>query len=78
MGWSDGFEQKCFQHENERKRWGTEGYAWDVDDIKPEKKKIRVQRKDKKRTRAGQRKVHSRQETVVYLPKSDNESTNRG
>ena len=78
MGRSDGFEQKCFQHENERKRWGTESYAWDVDDIKTEKTKIRVQRKDKNRTRADQRKVYSRQETVVYFPKSDKESTNRG
>ena len=60
---------------NERKQkvvWGG------VDDIKPEKRKIRVQRKDKNRTRAGQRKVYSRQETVVYFPKSDKESTNRG
>ena len=37
-----------------------------------------AQRKSKKRTRAGQRKVHSRQETAVYFPKSVNESTNRG
>ena len=49
-----------------------------VDDIKPEKRETHVQSKNKKRKRAGQRKVHSRQETVVYFPKSDKESTNRG
>ena len=34
--------------------------------------------KRQNRTRAGQRKVYSRQETVVYFPKSDKELTNRG
>ena len=35
-------------------------------------------RGEKERKRAGQRKVHSHQETVVYFPVSVNESTNRG
>ena len=48
--------------------------VWGVDNVKTEKRKIHVQSKDKKR--AGQRKVHSHQETVVYFPKSDKESTN--
>jgi len=52
--------------------------VWGVDNIKMEKRKIRVQSKNKKRKRAGQRKVHSRQETVVYFPKTDKESTNQG
>ena len=71
--WDGGAEY--FQRQNERKQkivWGG------VDDIKPEKKKTHVQSKNKKRKRAGQRKVYSRQETVVYFPKSDKESTNRG
>ena len=33
--------------------------VWDVDDIKTEKRKIRVQSKDKKRKKAGQRKFTS-------------------
>jgi len=51
--------------------------VWDVDDIRMEKRKIRVQSKNKKRKRAGQMKVYSHQETVVYFPKTVNESTNR-
>ena len=64
--------------QNERKLQETESCVWGVDDIKTEKRKIRVQSKNKKRKRAGQMKVRSRQETVVYFPKSDKESTNRG
>lgn len=29
----NGFEQKYFQHQNERKRQGAESYAWGVDDM---------------------------------------------
>ena len=57
------------------KRTEAESCAQGVDDIKT---KTRVQSKGKKRKRTGQRKVHSRQEAVVYFPKSDKESTNRG
>jgi len=78
MRQSDGFGQKYFQCQNERKCQGAESCVWGVDNIKTEKRKIRVQSKNKKRKRAGQRKVHSRQEMVVYFPKSVNESTNRG
>jgi len=76
---TDGTEQqKYFQYRGERKLKEAESCVWDVDDIEREKRKIRVQSKNKKRKRAGQRKAYSRQETVVYFPKSDNESTNRG
>ena len=75
MRQSDGFRQKYLQHQNERKLQEAESCVWDADDIKT---KTRVQSKGKKRKRAGQRKVHSHQQAVVYFPKSVNESTNRG
>jgi len=78
MRQSDGFGQKYFQCQNERNLHEAESCVWGVDDIKTEKKKIRVQSKNRKRKRAGQRKVHSRQEMVVYFPKSEKDSTNRG
>ena len=54
MGRSDGFKQKCFQRQNKRERKETEGYAWGVDDIKREKRKIWVQPiKNEKGKRAG-------------------------
>jgi len=52
--------------------------VWGVDNIKREKRKIRVQSRNKKRKRAGQMKVYSSSETVVYFPKSVNESKIRG
>ena len=52
---------------------GTERRFW----TELPSRKIRVQSKNKKRKRPGQIKVHSRQETVVYFPKSVNESTDQ-
>ena len=62
LGRSGSFEQKHFRHQNEL----FVGYERHQD------------RGEKERKRAGQRKVHSHQETVVYFPVSVNESTNRG
>jgi len=48
MRQSDGFGQKYFQLQNERKRQGAESCVWGVNDIKTEERKIRVQSKKKK------------------------------
>jgi len=69
-------QQKYFQRQNERKIH-EQKVVWGMDGIKTEKRKIRVQSRNKKGKR-GKIKVYIRQETVVYFPKSINESTNRG
>ena len=48
MGQSDGFGQMYFQRQNERKVQEAESCVWGADDIKPEKRKIHVQSKNKK------------------------------
>ena len=50
MGRSNGFEQRYFQRQNERKRQGAESYTWGVNDIKytkreTGKRQIRVQKR---------------------------------
>jgi len=47
MGRSNGFEQKYFQRQSERKRQGEESYAWGMDNIECTK------RETGKRERAG-------------------------
>jgi len=58
MGRNNGFEQKHFRRQNERKRHGAESYAWGANDTKytkqeTRKRKIRVHIENEERKRTG-------------------------